>query len=535
MGFEEMRAGRRKRKLARHSAEKSIKAPQTLKKRLKLSEPTMKHSVLRLALVGAALSAPVVLATARPHARRAKATKNQSAKRAALRAAMAPRPLDQAKLPRYVSLQTIQRLHREYRGEPLPGLQPFWQGQALKRPMSNLLTGPTLDASTPAPKSKNKSKDKRVLFAQSFPRPIPPAAVPSGRYPGRRGGTRTVVPSWVRYPLEFQLAGIGLGTKAVDKDRFNRIDRFGLFALHGNPTAVVIPLAQAAAGGAGGGAGADGGPGGLSGGPSLGGPSLGGPPSGGKGGGLSGGASDAGGGASTTTTTTGLTLPQTPPSVATLFPQSQLGGLPDWALAVTVDLKPGEVEWLYKRDTYAMGFVVDKFGYCEAIIAAGIQSPIARTQQEDPIHTVKLGDDFRKVLFRYGYPDDTVPLGPDPVASASSVTGTPGGGGGNAAQAGASVGAAVGAGIAANATAAGADPNNAARAGAAVGGIIGAAAGGGATAAATNGAFRTYDLRYDQTYNTVFTIRNNRVVRIYIFGDPDFFTDARRNALRTRY
>ncbi|RYX80412.1 hypothetical protein EON83_28780 [bacterium] len=50
-----------------------------------------------------------------------------------------------------------------------------------------------------------------------------------------------------------------------------------------------------------------------------------------------------------------------------------------------------------------------------------------------------------------------------------------------------------------------------------------------------NATYRTYDLRYDQTYNTVFTIRNNRVVRIYIFGDPDFFNDQRRNALRTRY
>ena len=206
-----------------------------------------------------------------------------------------------------------------------------------------------------------------------------------------------------------------------------------------------------------------------------------------------------------------MTLNQQPPGVAALFPQSsQFGGLPDWALAVTVDLKAGEVEWLYKRETYAMGFVVDRLGFCEAIIVAGIQSPIARTQQEDPIHTVKLGDDFRKVQFRYGYPDDVVPLGPDPVASANSVTGTPGGGAGGAGAGG-----------------------GGAAAGGAPGG--GAAGGAGATTQVINGAFRTYDLRYDQTYNTVFTIRNNRVVRIYIFGDPDFFTDQRRNSLRTRY
>jgi hypothetical protein len=59
---------------------------------------------------------------------------------------------------------------------------------------------------------------------------------------------RPVVPRWVRYPLEFQLCGIGLGTRAVDKDRFNRIDRYGLFAMHGNPTAVVVPVVTQTAG-----------------------------------------------------------------------------------------------------------------------------------------------------------------------------------------------------------------------------------------------------------------------------------------------
>jgi len=484
----------------------------------------MKHLVLRLALFGAALSAPFALATPR-----SASAKRLAAKRAALRRKMARAPrqgmaraLDQSKLPRYVSLSTIARLQREYASEPLPSLQPFWKGQPLKRPMANLLTGPTFDL-PPAPGRPSvranalKKKRRTPRFAQGFPRPLPPAAVPSGRYPAtNRRGARPIVPQWVRYPLEFQLCGIGLGTKAVDKDRFNRIDRYGLFALHGNPTAVVLPIigatagGGAAAGGAAGGAGAGGAPGGA--------------PTGGPGGAQNGGAAGAGAAVSTTTN---LTLQQTPPIVSTLFPSSQLGGLPDWALAITVDLKPGEVEWLYKRDTFAMGFVVDKFGYCEAIIAAGYRSPIARTQQEDPIHTVKLGDDFRKVLFRYGYPDDEVPLGPD-VAAANSVTGTPGGGAGGGAAGGAPGGAAgIGGGGTRGGGAATGAPTGA--------GAAGGAGGGAATAAPDNGAFRTYDLRYDQTYNTVFTIRNNRVVRIYIFGDPDFFTDERRNSLRTRY
>jgi len=482
----------------------------------------MKQSALRLALLGAALLSPIALASPRSSAAR-----RLAARRAALRAKMAPRVLDQTKLPRYVPLSTIAQLQRQYALEPMPALQPFWQGQALKRPMSNLLTGPTLDL-PPAPprstfKAKSKSKSRtskrnrdRLRIAQGFPRPIPPAAVPGGRYPAtNRRGSRPVAVQWVRYPLEFQLCGIGLGTKAVDKDRFNRIDRYGLFALHGNPTAVVVPLVAATTGtGTGAGAGGAAGGGAAQG-----------------GGAATGDAAGGGASAPVATTTTNLTLQQTPPSVATLFPSSQLGGLPDWALAITVDLKPGEVEWLYKRDTFAMGFVVDKFGYCEAIIAAGITSPIARTQQEDPIHTVKLGDDFRKVVDRYGYADDIVPLGPD-IASANSLTGTPGGGGGGgggAATAGAG-GGAGGVAVGGRGVRGGGTPPPAPTGAGGAGGAAGAA-----TAPPDNGAYRTYDLRYDQTYNTVFTIRNNRVVRIYIFGDPDFFTDARRNSLRTRY
>lgn len=493
------------------------------------------NSTSRLALLGAALLCPLALAWASPRARVHKTKVRHAPVRLArlpkTTRVKAPAPIDQSKLPRYVSLETIRRIQNDYAAERFPGLQPFWEGQALKRPMSNLLTGPTFDV-PPVPKAKKppaKGKKPPKYFAQGFPRPVPPAAVPSyGSRGGRGGGARTTVPTWVRYPLEFQLAGIALGSKAVDKDQFNRIDRYGLFALHGNPTAVVLPVVAAAAAGGG----ADGG-GSLGSGGGSDPRSSGGGGRGGRGGPSSSGApgGEGGGGAPAAPAATNLTLSQRPPEAATLFPGSQLGGLPDWALAITVQLNKNQVEWLYKRDTYAMGFVIDRLGFCEAIIVAGIQSPIARTQQEDLVHTVKLGDDLRKVLFRYGYPDDTVPLGPDPVASADAVTGTPGGGGGGgggAAGGGAALGGPGGGGLGAGGP--GGDPRSSGGGGGAAEG-----GGGGAAAAVSNGAFRTYDLRYDQTYNTVFTIRNNRVVRMYIFGDPDFFNAQRRNSLRTRY
>ncbi len=61
------------------------------------------------------------------------------------------------------------------------------------------------------------------------------------------------------------------------------------------------------------------------------------------------------------------------------FPDTQQGGFPDWASAVTVRLDGNHVEWLYKRDTYSMGFVVDRLGFVDAIVVAGTASPIANT------------------------------------------------------------------------------------------------------------------------------------------------------------
>ncbi|MBW3635927.1 MAG: hypothetical protein KY445_05595 [Armatimonadetes bacterium] len=375
---------------------------------------------------------------------------------------------------RYLPLATLKQMHRARRSGPIPVLQPTWEGHAIKRPMRDLLTNPSFDVPVVVPVKNQKARGADpTRLAQAFPRPIAPASPRNFR-------PANTVPRWVRYPLEFQLAGIGLGTRAVDKDRFNRIDRYGLFALHGNPTAVVR---------------------------SIGGTSV---VTGGEGGAPPTGEGVPGGAAAAPAGGVNLTMPQTPPEAASLFPQVERGGgLPGWALAVTVKLDNNHVQWLYNRGTYSMGFVVDRLGFVDAIIVAGIESDITRTQLEDPVHTVKLGDDLRKVLFRYGYPDDIVPLASDPAATANDTTGAPG-----AAAAGA---AGAAAGPAGGEGAAGAE-----------GGIT-------ADAAGTNGAFRTFDLRYEQSYNVVFTIRNNRVVRVYIFGDPDFFNAQRRYQLRTRY
>ena len=355
--------------------------------------------------------------------------------------------------PEYVSMDEVKDLQKQDANAPLPVLQPVWQGHALQRPMRDLLTDPAMDDGPISPQPPAPG-NHAILLAQAFPQPLPPAPVPST---GETAAATPVVPHWVRYPLEFQLCGISLGTKAVDKDQFNRIDRYGLFALHGNPTAVVVPTGEAGGG--------------------------------------------------------GITVNQQPLEVAALFPGSQGGGLPDWASAITVTLDNNHVEWLYRRDTYSMGFVVDRLGFVDAIVVAGIASNIAKTQLEDPLHSVKLGDDLRKVLFRYGYPDTLETYEVTAVASAGTAT------------------AAANPGAAAAQPAAGANgaPPGQPAPGAPDAGAAATVATGG------NSAFRTFEIRYEQSYNVVFTIRDNRVVRIYIFGDPDFFNARRKDLLRSQY
>ena len=374
-------------------------------------------------------------------------------------------------LPQYVSLATLKKLQAQRtHAEPLPFLQPLLDGESLKgKNMKDLATNPPyivvkakvgeveagataaadngngemLDASAEAMREGEATIAKTGMDGQLIAQAFPAGGVRPA--PIRRTPLRTVTPQWVRYPLEFQLAGIGLGTKAVDKDKFNRIDRYGLFAIHGNPTAVVVP-----------------------------------------------------------TGTGNITVTQQPPEVAGLFPNGGDGGLPDWASAVTVALDNNHVQWLYRRETYSMGFVVDRLGFVDAIVVAGTYSPIAKTQLEDPIHTIQLGvDDFRKVMNRYGYPDSVETYQINTVAGTGITNETPAQTTGGETIGGAGAG--------------------------------GAAGGGQNSLSNANGVFRTFELRYEQSYNIVFTVRNNRVVRIYIFGDPDFFNAQRRNNLRTRY
>lgn len=414
-----------------------------------------------------------------------------SAKIAPIAKASSTRGAAPKALPRFLSLKEIKTLRELRAARPktmpdplLPVLAPQrLDGKGLPKNLSNLpLLGKKVgekEFKTLTRTAAQRRTTRRTRGNPSFPAPLPPAVI--ARAP------RTTTPRWVRYPLEFQLAGVGLGTLAVNKDRFNRIDRYGLFAMHGNPTAVVAPIrvpVVESEGGAGGGG------------------------RGGAGGGGQGAGEVAGTGDAPRT----LTIGQQPPEYSPRFGLSQNGTVPAWANACIVDLDENHVQWLYNRGTYAMGFVVDRLGYVDGIVVAGTQSNIANTQLEDPEHTVRLGDDLRKVLFRYGYPDSfssyLVTIADGQVSAAAQGGGAASGGAGSGGRGG--------------------------------GGANGASGGGAGAAAGsadnvTNNVHRIFEVRYEQSYNIVFTIAYNRVIRMYIFGDPDYFNAARRQNLRTAY
>ena len=101
-----------------------------------------------------------------------------------------------------------------------------------------------------------------------------------------------------------------------------------------------------------------------------------------------------------------------------------VGGLqtepfPIWAMAVWVDLGAGDVEWVYNEGPVVLGFVLDRNGFVKVIAVAAEKCNFARTALWRPHRYIKLGDDFKRVIYRYGYPDETLAFSSSGPGSAS--------------------------------------------------------------------------------------------------------------------
>ncbi len=81
---------------------------------------------------------------------------------------------------------------------------------------------------------------------------------------------------------------------------------------------------------------------------------------------------------------------------------------PLWALPVWVSLDAHELEWLYRVGPVVLGFVLDRDGYIKSIAVAGENCDFARTSLWQPHQYVKLGDNYKRVIYRYGWPDETL-------------------------------------------------------------------------------------------------------------------------------
>jgi hypothetical protein len=68
-------------------------------------------------------------------------------------------------------------------------------------------------------------------------------------------------------------------------------------------------------------------------------------------------------------------------------------------------MTPEETLYVYHRGPVVVGFLLDRDGYVNAIAIAGLRCDWARTALWDPHRSIKLGDDYRRVIERYGYPD----------------------------------------------------------------------------------------------------------------------------------
>ncbi len=103
---------------------------------------------------------------------------------------------------------------------------------------------------------------------------------------------------------------------------------------------------------------------------------------------------------------------------------------PIWGLPLWVTLNSGEVEWLYRCNGTLVGFVLDPRGFIQRIVVASERCNFARSSLWRPHEYIKLGDSYKRVIYRYGWPDETLTI--DILAGTAP-------GGGMSAQAGAGV------------------------------------------------------------------------------------------------
>lgn len=99
------------------------------------------------------------------------------------------------------------------------------------------------------------------------------------------------------------------------------------------------------------------------------------------------------------------------------FAAETLFRIPD---TLQVGMQATETMWVYQRHGVTVAFILDRDGYIVGILVAGKNCDWARTALGEPRRTIKLGDDFDRVIQRYGYPQNTDLVG-SPVGFSRDV------------------------------------------------------------------------------------------------------------------
>ena len=104
---------------------------------------------------------------------------------------------------------------------------------------------------------------------------------------------------------------------------------------------------------------------------------------------------------------------QLPPQTV---PQLNPKDVPDWAKAVVSFPDKTRVIWLYKNETNVWSYGINQKGFVQSVCVVGLAN---RTEGhlENPALRISLGDDYRKIIRKFGKPDqeETLPNGDFPT------------------------------------------------------------------------------------------------------------------------
>jgi len=92
-----------------------------------------------------------------------------------------------------------------------------------------------------------------------------------------------------------------------------------------------------------------------------------------------------------------------------------------WAVPYIV-LPPDYQLWFYKRQGVVLSFIIDPQMQVIGITVAGRRFEGAKTANGNPFRAIKLGDDWQRVLARYGMPDEIVPFDVQTLRPAGFIT-----------------------------------------------------------------------------------------------------------------